>query len=296
MGFRMPAKITLQQHIEYRCLRFLEIVIGIMPRRVSLKAGACVGMLLYHLGIYRTVVKKNMDHVGIIKEKDRKETVKRLYRNTGKMFADFMRPSEDPPPYAIDDFETAKAVFARGKGGIVVLAHFGNWEVLANVFGMKLYDLNVMAKPMENRLVEKWLHAKRMKAHVTPIDTAQALRKMLTVIKRGGIIAMLIDQYAGLQGTPSLFLGKPASTVRTVAGMLQKTGCGIVFTYALLEKSGHYRIHIEEGPELGLTADDERFISAYQQAHNDVLSRWIAAYPEHYFGWFHRRFKDSIKY
>ncbi len=292
----MNSKVSLSHHIEYVLLRFLEAVIGIIPRRLSLSLGSGAGILLYHCGVYREVVKTNMDHIGLIPDENRKKIVKALYRNTGKLFADFLRPSDNPPPYAIDNFDAAKAVFARGKGGIVVLAHFGNWEILANVFGQKLYDLNVMAKPMENRLVEKWLHAKRSKAHVMPIEAANVLRKMLMVLKRGGIIAMLIDQYAGSHGTPSLFMGKPANTVRTVAGMLQKTDCGIVFTYALLEKNGRYRIHIEEGPELGLAANDQRFIGAYQQAHNDVLSRWILAHPEHYFGWFHRRFKDTIKY
>jgi Kdo2-lipid IVA lauroyltransferase/acyltransferase len=292
----MNTKSPLSHHFEYWCLRFLETVIGIIPRPLSLALGAGLGTMLYSCGVYRDVVKKNMDHVGLVSGKDRKKIVKALYRNTGKLFADFLRPSDNAPPYTIDHFDIAKAVFARGKGGIVVLAHFGNWEILANIFGMKLYDLNVMGKPMENRLVEKWLHAKRVKAHVTPIEASNVLRKMLMVLKRGGIIAMLIDQYAGGHGTSSPFLGKPASTVRTVAGMLQKTDCGIVFTYALLDNDGRYRIHIEKGPELGLESGDPRYIEAYQQAHNDVLSKWILLHPDQYFGWFHRRFKDSITY
>jgi KDO2-lipid IV(A) lauroyltransferase len=237
-----------------------------------------------------------MNHVGITEKKKQTEIMKRLYRNTGKLFADLLRPSDIPPPYTIDHFEVAKKALARGKGGIVVLAHFGNWEALASIFGMKLYDLNALAKPMKNKLIDKWLMAKRMKTNVTPIDMANALRKMFMIIRRGGIIAMLIDQYAGSNGTQALFLGKSANTVRTVAGMLQKTDCGIIFTYALLEKDGTYRIHIEEGPDLGISKDDEGFIPAYQQAHNDVLSRWIQSHPDHYFGWFHKRFKDSVSY
>jgi Kdo2-lipid IVA lauroyltransferase/acyltransferase len=292
----MSTKITFSHYLEYWLVRFLEITIGRLPRSLSLTIGSGLGACLYHAGIYRDVVKKNMEHAGIVDKKKQTTIMKSLYRNTGKLFADFLRPSEIPPPCTIDHFDVAKQVFARGKGGIVVLAHFGNWEALASVFGMKLYDLNVLGKPMKNRLVDKWLLAKRMKAHVTPIDTSKVLRKMLMVIKRGGIIAMLIDQYMGSHGTPALFLGKPANTVRTVAGLLQKTDCGIVFAYALLEKDGSYRIHIEEGADLGLPKNDERFIAAYQQAHNDVLSRWIINCPDQYFGWFHKRFKDSISY
>ncbi len=292
----MTKNPPFSHYLQYYLLLLFERLVRLTPRSISLKLGAGIGILLYYFGVYRAVVNKNMDHVGFCMGKQRAPAVRSLYRNTGKIFIDFLRPANYPFPYAIDHFDVAKAIFARGKGGIVVLAHFGNWEVLANVFGLQLYDLNVLVKPMKNRLVEKWLLAKRAKAHVTLIYSSNVLRKIITVLKRGGIIAMLIDQFASTQGTPALFLGKPANTVRSVAGMLRKTGCGIVFCYALLEKNGTYHIHIEEGPDLGLHADDARFIEAYQQTHNDVLSRWITSAPDHYFGWFHKRFKDFLTY
>jgi KDO2-lipid IV(A) lauroyltransferase len=289
-------KIPFSHFLEYWLVRFLETFIGCLPRGISLRLGAGLGACLYLTGVYHKVVKKNLDHVGITDKKRQREIMKSLYRNTGRLFADLLRPSDIPPPCVIDHFDIAKKAVEKGKGCIIVLAHFGNWEALASIFGTQLYDLNALAKPMKNKLIDKWLSEKRIKTRVTPIDASNVLRKMFLIIRRGGIIAILIDQYAGANGTPSLFLGKNANTVRTVAGMLQKTDCSIIFTYALLEKDGTYHIHIEEGVDLGLAKNDERYIAAYQQAHNDVLSRWIFSYPDHYFGWFHRRFKDSISY
>jgi KDO2-lipid IV(A) lauroyltransferase len=293
----MPSAIPLAHHFEYWLLRSLEVMTRLLPRKICLAFGAFLGACLYVFRVYRNVVDTNMDHVGLFDARKRKKIIRSLYRNTGRIFADFLRPSDLPPPYYVNNLDIAKKVFSRGKGSIVVLAHFGNWEALASVFGLQFYDLNVLAKPMRNRLVEKWLVAKRNRAHVTPIYASQALRKMLTVLRRGGIIAMLIDQYAGGQGTPAPFLGKTANTVRTVAGLLHKTDCGIVFAYALLQKDGKYRIEMEEGPALSTPhSEQDRFIADYQKAHNEVLSRWITEYPEHYFGWFHRRFKDYISY
>jgi KDO2-lipid IV(A) lauroyltransferase len=180
---------------------------------------------------------------------------------------------------------------------IAVLAHFGNWEFLALFFGRVFSDLNVLARPMHNPLVERWLLAKRKKASVTQIYAAGALRKILVVLKRNGIIAMLIDQYSAEQGTPVTFLGKTANTVRTAAGLVQRTGCGVVLPYALLQKNGTYHVVIEPAPEIAEKSDNEEaYVSALLKSHNDVISRWIMAYPDHYFGWFHRRFKDVISY
>jgi lauroyl/myristoyl acyltransferase len=78
---------------------------------------------------------------------------------------------------------------------------------------------------------------------------------------------------------------------------VHKTGCGVVLPYALLQKNGTYKVVIEPPPAISSPADNEEMaVAAILKAHNDVISRWIIAYPEHYFGWFHRRFKDVISY
>ena len=294
---KMNQKIPVSHYIEYYLLRFVEAAINVLPRRACLSIGSFLGTSLYYSGIYRKTVRTNFEYVDIFKKKDIPVITKKLYKNTAKVWMDFLRQQRDPPPYSVNNLDVLKTVMARGKGTIVVLAHLGNWELLARLFGTVVGDLNVLARPMKNTLVEKWLVSKRESGHVSQIYAANSLRKMLTVIKRNGIIAMLIDQYAMEHGTLVPFLGKPANTVRTAAGLHYKTGCSVIFARALLEKDNSYRIEIEEGPALDRsTPDQEGFIAACQKAHNDVLSRWITAYPEHYFGWFHRRFKDTISY
>jgi Kdo2-lipid IVA lauroyltransferase/acyltransferase len=289
---------SLSHVLEYLGLRVAEFIVCAMPRRLSMAAGAAAGALLFHTGVYRKVVERNFDHVGMLDGTERQRTIRALYANIGRYGADFLRAGRRrPPPYTVSNLNEVDRVLARGKGLIAVLAHFGNWELLASLFGSHYPDLNVLARPMHNPLVEKWLFAKRKKARVTPVYAAGALRKMLTVLNRNGIIAMLIDQYAGDQGTAAPFLGKPANTVRTVAGLLHKTDCGIVLPFALLGPDGSYTIVIEAAPALDVPRDSkDEFIAAAQTSHNDVLSRWIRKYPEHYFGWFHRRFKDTISY
>jgi KDO2-lipid IV(A) lauroyltransferase len=208
-----------------------------------------------------------------------------------------LRSGKKLPSHTVENLESLHRQLANNKGALAVLAHFGNWELLANYFGSVFPDLNVLARPMHNPLVERWLLAKRKKARVTQIYAAGALRKILTVLKRNGIIAMLIDQYSAEQGEPAPFLGKTANTVRTAAGLVHRTGCGVVLPYALLQKNGSYRVVLDDQPEVSAKPGDEQaFEAALLKAHNDVISRWILSYPDHYFGWFHRRFKDVISY
>lgn len=283
--------------LEYIGLRAIEIIAGLLPRWVTLWLGGIAGLLLFHARVYRKIVDRNFDYVGLFSDADRPCIIKNLYINMGKYAVELLRIGKKSPYFTVENIELIDTALARGKGVIAVLAHFGNWELLAAMFGSRYKELNVFSGRLHNPLVEKWMLEKRKKTNVTLFYAAGALRKMLTVLKRNGILAMLIDQYAGDQGTVVPFLGKPAKTYRTMAGMLCKTDCGVVLPYALLQKNGSYRVVIEASPEIGVSHDsEEAFIAAAQKAHNDVISGWIMKYPEHYFGWFHRRFKDTISY
>jgi KDO2-lipid IV(A) lauroyltransferase len=283
--------------IEYYSLRAIEIIAGLLPRRVTLWLGGMAGALMYYTRFYRKIVDRNFDYVGLFSDADRPRIIKNLYINMGKYAVELLRIGKKPPPFTVENIELADQALARGKGLIAVIAHFGNWELLAALFGTRYKELNVFSGRLHNPFVEKWMLEKRKKTNVTLFYAAGALRKMLIVLKQNGILAMLIDQYAGEQGTAVPFLGKPAKTYRTMAGMVCKTDCGVVLAYALLQNDGSYRVVLDPSPEITVSRDNEEaFIAAAQKAHNDVISSWVMKYPEHYFWWFHRRFKDTISY
>jgi KDO2-lipid IV(A) lauroyltransferase len=285
--------------LEYRSLRLLQALLSLLPRTVALKVGVLAGNLLYLFGVYRTVVKKNMDFVGLWTPEESARITGNLYRNMGRYAVDFLRNNHRHPTYRTHNFETIQTLLDQGKGIIVLLAHFGNWEILADMFGSQVKGLHVVAKPMKNRLVDEWLAKKRASASVTTIYVENALRKIYSALKHNHLVAVLIDQHAaGVQGTLVPFLGKTTGTVRTVAGLVHKTGCGVLPTYAIMQPDGSYDIMIssvEPPPDLPGKTDDE-CISAYQLQHNDIISGWIKQYPDHWFGWFHKRFREHIKY
>lgn len=283
--------------MEFVLLRTIEKTLSILPRPAALALGEMIGNILYISGIYRKIVQINMKHCGYWDDNEIRIIQKKLYQNMGKYMIDFLRKSKTLPKYRTQNYHLVEELLSRNKGIIVLLAHFGNWELLAEIFGKKVNDLNVVAKAMRNDIVDQWLAQKRANTGVTTIYTKQALRKMLEVLKRNGLVAILIDQHAGNQGTPVPFLGKPANTVRTVAGIVQKTDCSVLPTYCIMRQDGSYDVVIgkSEVPVMPEKSSEE-MIEHYQRIHNEILSDWIRQYPEHYFGWFHKRFKDQISY
>ena len=275
----------------------LQAVLMILPRRVALILGEAFGLLLYHLHIYRRIVRKNMEHVDLWNKEEMQRITRNLYRNIGKYAIDFLRPAYPLPRHTIHNYETIEPLFNKDKGTIAILGHLGNWEMLSTVFGKKTGRLHVVAKPMNNSIVDEWLLKKRTASSVITIYTKQALRKMLQVLKNNGIVAILIDQTTKTHGEPIPFLGKNATTVRTVAGIVKKTGCSVISTNAIMRNDGKYDVNMITVPDAvteGLT--EKEIIHSYMKLHNEVLSEQIKQYPEHWFGWFHRRYFGYVAY
>jgi len=293
-------KPKASHYFEYAALRAAEFAVNLIPRRLALVLGGAVGRLLCLFGVYRRIVQRNFDHVGHWDKGKTDKIIRRLYRNMGRYAVDFLRRGK-LPPYRLNKYVIYANAQDKGKGVIIVLAHFGNWELLASIWGKQVSDLNVVAKPMSNPLVEGWLFKKRTALGVKTIYTESALRGMLTVLKRNGVTAILIDQsMRGGMGTPAPFLGKIAYTVRTVAGLIRKTGAAAVPMYAIMRSDGSYDIDFFEAEPpptpIGPDEDSEAAIAAIQAQHNDILSQWVMKHPEHWFGWFHRRFRGFVDY
>lgn len=284
--------------IEYILLLIIQFIFSFLPRFITLRIGFAIGFILYWSGTYKKTVFGNMRYAGYWSEEELKGIVRNLYRNMGRYISDFLRISAKNPPYRTHSYDIIDRLQNENKGAIILLAHLGNWEVLAQIFGSKVKDLSVIAKPMKNKIVDDWLTLKRAATGVTTIYTQQALRKMLEALNiKKALVAILIDQHAGQHGTMVPFLGKEANTVRTVAGIVKKTQCAVVPTYSILQKDGIYDVFISEAPILDLAGkSDEQAIEAYQIQHNAIISEWIIKYPDHYFGWFHKRYRGIISY
>lgn len=291
----MPKKLS---HLfEYCALCVLQAALSLLPRPAALRLGSLLGTCLHATGVFRRIVRKNLRFVNIWTESEQKEITKKLYRTMGRYAADFLRRTPPLPPHTIRNFELMGPLFDTGKGVIALLAHFGNWELLAAIFGPKIRGLHVVAKPLRNKLVDAWVARRRTAASVEILYAETALRGIARALKENKMVAILIDQNAGAQGTPAPFLGKQTSTIRTVAGLVEKTGCAVLPAYALLRDDGRYDVFMTVAPPIdntGKSADE--MIAAYQAQHNDIVSGWIRERPEHWFGWFHKRFREHVSY
>ena len=116
--------------------------------------------------------------------------------------------------FEVRGLDFVKEAHARGKGVLVLIAHIGNYALLAlqvpKLFG---YPLAIIFKPLGNAtLNEIWSKLQR-EAGVNGIPARNAYRASVRALKDNGLVGFMLDQNRPAeQGVFVDFFGKPAST------------------------------------------------------------------------------------
>ena len=168
--------------------------------------GAWLGLAARTLAVRRSDM-ANLRHVGLGADEQIRRVVPDLYKNMGRYCMDLLRAPRKMPAYRIHGRENLRDL--DEKGTIALGAHFGNFELLASVFGTSVGDLHVIVKAMHNPFVERWLDKRRLATGVHTIHHAKATRKALTILKRKGCVTVLVDQHPAATGYPFPFWARP---------------------------------------------------------------------------------------
>ena len=171
----------------------------------------------------------------------------------------------------------------RAKPIIVVSGHIGSWEAVRAV--LKNNDLNsgALYQKNHNRFYEK-LHLNAIKAGGEPIFqvSQSGTRSMISFIKNGGLIALMIDQ-AVKDGQYLDFLGKPAKTSMSIANIALKYNATIIPAYGIRRADNKIIVSFEKPIKLTNSL-------AITSAINSSLEARVKENPEQWY-WPHRRWK-----
>src|SRR5207247_11461159 len=138
--------------------QMLEGLVGLTRRlshRSALALGAGIGTAAYTLfPRYRRVALKNLAHVygDTWSCRQIEATARETFRNVGRSLVEFARLPAMPPEemerlLRLESLEHLDAALARGRGALLISAHYGNWELLAAGASHRGYKLNVIARP-----------------------------------------------------------------------------------------------------------------------------------------------------
>lgn len=221
------------------------------------------------------------------------ELCERVFENFGRSSADFLigldRTKEQiEETTTIEGVEHLDAALAKGKGAILLTAHFGNWERVAAWMVLSGYKLAVIARDADDQGVNALVNALREGPGTEVISRGRAARASIERLRRNEIVGILPDQNAREVYIP--FFGKPAGTVLGPGVLAERTGATVqpVFCHYVGEGRFHIRFLPHVVPDEGFSVKGEGMMRAI----NRLLESVIREHPDQWL-WFHDRWRNA---
>jgi KDO2-lipid IV(A) lauroyltransferase len=176
--------------------------------------------------------------------------VRAVFRNFGKNLLEFFTMSKRLQPVFLEskvhikNIEYFNEVLQKGKGGILVTAHLGNWEMGGAVLPALGFPLSVVALAHKDPRVNVLFNAQREAFGAMVIQTDVAVRRIVEHLQRNRLVAILADKDFGNRGIVMDFLGRKTMIPKGAAFFSMKTGVPIVPAFFLCTDNGHFEISI----------------------------------------------------
>ncbi|MBE7559272.1 lysophospholipid acyltransferase family protein [bacterium] len=292
--------------LEYAIVRGLAALVAPLPRPLVWKLGGRLGRLacrllpsrrrLAHANVARAFPQLSPQQVAAV--------VSRSFENFARTALDILwSMSRGPDQIARwvrigpDVLAATQAVAAGGRGGILALAHFGNWEIVGLAWGWLVpAPVSVIAKPLHNPCLDRWLNHYRRRSGNRVIPTGGSAREVLMHLREGRLVAMVMDQRTPERygGVAADFFGHPAMTTKAPASFALSLGVPIVVLACVADEAGCYHVRAAGPLSFQPSGDRQRDVLSLTQTLNRLLEEEIRRAPEYYF-WMHDRWgmKDS---
>jgi KDO2-lipid IV(A) lauroyltransferase len=289
ISFQVP--IPLSHRLQYRLLSLFALVLRVLPRKFRSYIGAGLGQVIYSIGIRKKVTQQNIAAAfPTMPQRGIRELSARVYRHFGRVAVSFvelprLKPQDVGQWIDVKSFAVLDQAIRLGKGGIVFSGHLGNWEIMGAIVAQCGYPVTFVVANQSNRLVEDMIDRYRMAAGIEIYKRKDAVRGVLTALKRNRLVALLVDQDAHEDGAFVPFFGRLASTPRGPAVFHIRSGSPLIYADCIRLPGERYRIQLQNLDTSGCTDPDE--ITARMTA---ILESAIRNTPEQWL-WMHRRWK-----
>lgn len=185
-----------------------------------------------------------------------------------------------------EGLENYHAAKAKGRGILVATAHLGNWEFSAFTHAYMTEAMNVMVRPLDNPLLDRWVEKRRQSSGNTVIGKRDAARSVLRALKNNEAVGILIDQNsASAEGVFVNFFGKQACANSAFVKLAMRSGAAVIPGFALWSKEQQTYV-LRFYPEIPLSGD----VTADTASIHALFEQVIREYPDQWM-WIHRRWK-----
>ena len=266
--------------------------------KYAMAIGRIIGMLVYLIDVpHRRIVRTNLRMAFPDWSRDKiRHASKRIFKHLGTTLVEILQLVTYTEQDVIARMRLVgedhlQRALAQKKGLIVVSAHMANWEFLIQ-FGACFMQKPVhgVAKKLRYQLLNKWVHWFRTRFGTNIIYKKGALPDMRQALRRGEIVALLVDQSKRREGVDVNFFGYRVPVTPAAAFLGLRCKSPILPIFCIREASGQLTIHVDQPLNLVWSGDLRADVQANTQLITDAVELMIRKYPDQWF-WVHKRWK-----
>jgi len=191
--------------------------------------------------------------------------------------------------FDFDGEENLRKIAQLQKGGILLSAHIGNWDVAGHLFKRLDTRINIVLYDGEHEQIKEYLEGVTGKRNVNIIVIKNDLSHIYAIsdaFTKNELVCMHADRF--LEGNKTLtadFLGAPARFPMGPFLLASKFKVPVSFVFAVKESKLHYHFFASEIKDYSTISKD----AVMQEMLNDYaaeMEKKVKQYPEQWFNYY----------
>lgn len=218
------------------------------------------------------------------------------FQHLGLMFVELCSVLTEPPERTLDGISLdgldhlRHAMKTHGRA-LVLTAHLGNWELLSLIERLLGFPAAVVVRPLDapwlDGLADRW----RQRTGIQLIDKRGALRPVLSAIRGGRLVALLLDQNATRHESVFVsFFGRPASTSKSLAVLALRTRTPVIPMFIYRTGLDQHRVVIHPSLSVDAGPDNDLAVTELTQRCTAAIETAIGVAPGQWL-WMHNRWR-----
>ena len=211
---------------------------------------------------------------------------KRIFRNFARNLVDYGRfntitdDALDRLLPSARDLHFLEESFSKGRGVILVTGHIGNWELGALFFARHGFKINVVTIPEGRERIDSIRGEYRLRQDIRTIvvdGSPFSSLEIVAALRRGEIVAMLVDRWEGSDGVPAKFFGADRRFPRGPFVLSRATGAPIVPAF-IVRDGNVYRGVVDPPFSMDAPEDEPGALRV-----SESLERMVRTHPDQWY-------------
>ena len=222
------------------------------------------------------------------------QSLTRLYRNYylfGQTLIDkivVMSGLKAPYTFVFEGEHYIEEIMAAGKGGILISAHIGNYELAGYYFKRLPVKVNIIMVDNEQQKIKQYLESvmnDRKLNIITIKDDLSHVYEISNALKNNELIAIHADRFVkGSKTVSGDFLGEEA--LFPMGPFVLATTFKVPVSYVFCVKEGNTHYHLSATTPITYTENKQVAIPAALNDYITELEKKVKQYPEQWFNYY----------